>query len=47
MKVANCRFDVIVTVSKHTNKSERTTYALGSMKKEFVDLAAEERDTGG
>ena len=34
-------FYVIVTVSKHTNKSERSTYALGSMKKEFVDLAAE------
>ena len=47
MKVANCRFDVIVTVSKHTNKSERSTYASGSMKKEFDDLAAEKRDTGG
>ena len=35
MKVANCCFDVVVTVSKHTNKSERATSALGSMKKEF------------
>ena len=34
MTVANCCFDIVVTIS------ERTTSALGSMKKEFVDLWA-------
>ena len=33
MKVANCYFDVVVTVSEHTNKTERATSAFGSMKK--------------
>ena len=31
---------VVGTSSEHTNKSERATFFLGSMKRKFVDLQA-------